>query len=773
MAVVFGGRIHVHEELTEEHLTELALKDLSKTAPEELEAAAKAAAAVEEQRLLLERLEARRDALRRQVEDLQYANMPNVRPLVSGEAGGAAGSAGASSESGSVRRRAPTGGGGSAAAERRRGKKRPLPGKGGRAGGGAAGGALLGGSGRATNRTRMDTLPILTTTGELPFEIGLEPTMSTGGGGGGGGGEPGAPVPKAMPVFSLPAVGENVRFVRRIPRPDRPEEARARQAEAMELEHMKVTLGLTDRELMELEAELGVEPDPYASRNVVQAGMADDMNNLPPLPLGADPDRAAVPPLYGGDSGRRRGEEEEQYDESGGLRGRSTPRCLKLNWSSGAGLSPSALRSDLTASLDSYDKFSDAVRSDIRAIQQLGIPITNARASKFMRKWGLDRLNAVIDRMYLSLQGAGFTRWANTVRAEKKKEKLDAYLQYQGTRRMGLFLRNFILRKVAVVWLTWWDLVAKQRAEEQARREDWAACLLQRRYRGHAARNEFMIKLAELQAARRDRAARLLQAWARGLATRANFRAMLRARAANAAALVVQCACRQYLARKRLQERREAQARELAALRMQSIQRGRVARRVAEARRQEEREKRASALLQRVVRGRQGRKKVTQIKRDIVEGRAAQAMQKRARGMLARKRVVKMREEATRERAKQTAAALKIQKVYRGHRGRLVTSLKLSQSRTRRMVQTRAATKIASGLRGMMARKRCQELRKVRDEQLMDDARLFQEVRREGRVCIARDPALTIRPRYHPSPVPARRTCTHRSCQKIQAPRST
>ena len=77
--LVFGGRIvHAHENLSEGQIGEIAADQVSKRGPQELEAAAAAAAAAEEQRLLLERLQERRNTLRKQIENLKYAGAPNL-----------------------------------------------------------------------------------------------------------------------------------------------------------------------------------------------------------------------------------------------------------------------------------------------------------------------------------------------------------------------------------------------------------------------------------------------------------------------------------------------------------------------------------------------------------------------------------------------------------------------------------------------------------------------------------------------------------------------
>ena len=114
------------------------------------------------------------------------------------------------------------------------------------------------------------------------------------------------------------------------------------------------------------------------------------------------------------------------------------------------------------------------VHQDIMRINMSGIPITNMRASKFMKKWGLERFRSVLEQLFFSLVAASFMRWKKGVMAIKKQEKLDAYLQYQGSRRMQLFLRNFLLKHLAHAWILWWEIVEAQRAIEQVGAYDFS-----------------------------------------------------------------------------------------------------------------------------------------------------------------------------------------------------------------------------------------------------------------------------------------------------------
>ncbi len=250
---------------------ERAREELATNGPREIAAAAAAAIAAAEQRLLFEKLQARRDALRKQVEELKHITAPSLDLF------------------GGPPPRAET----SRADSRTRtdeGRKRPRNAM--KGGSGAYASRSLGSTEPARRGTYMAQLPILTTSGQLPFEIGLS--------GSDGGdraatatdshGLPGMPAAAAgatrlMPVFSLPAVMGAARFVRRIPRGDTAEEAAARAAEAEAMVAMKHALGLDDAMIKELEAEIVRRRDDPAGPGLVQRALREEASGrlLPPI----------------------------------------------------------------------------------------------------------------------------------------------------------------------------------------------------------------------------------------------------------------------------------------------------------------------------------------------------------------------------------------------------------------------------------------------------------------------------------------------------------
>jgi hypothetical protein len=137
------------------------------------------------------------------------------------------------------------------------------------------------------------------------------------------------------------------------------------------------------------------------------------------------------------------------------------------------------MRDDLISSLSSYEAFADAVKRDIASIQMSGVPITHPRAAKHMKKWGATKMWGAVTRLWKSLLGAVVYRWRWAVKQMKLSERRRAYRNYQGGRLLVNFMRNYMLKYVAIAWVTWWDLVLKQRAIEEEIRRYKAATKIQ------------------------------------------------------------------------------------------------------------------------------------------------------------------------------------------------------------------------------------------------------------------------------------------------------
>ena len=577
------------------------------------------------------------------------------------------------------------------------------------------------------------TLPVLTTDGRGAFEVGAGMTT-------GASGAPGVPQVGIIPVFALPSVTSKSTFVNRIPREPRPEEIAARKREREEVLLMQQHLGLSESDLRDLEEELGMGRGRRSSVNEVdkflhqqlEAGFGanddageDDEENFE----GRGTMKLNLSSVRKSPKKKRRGngffssnaKEENEDDE---FLNRSTPRCLAL----GVESNTNELRAELGNSIHSMQALTAAVKEDVIKIQKMcKIGPEHGKAGVYMKSWAVERVAAIMQDMLFSYVGSAFERWTTVVKTMKKEEKMTKYLRYQGTRKMELFLKEWLRKRIASGWIRWVDAVVRMGMVEREKLENKMALVLQNAWRGRLSR--LMVqKIREQKRFKEEYEASVkIQAIARGVETRVNYHKILNERARQFAADMIQCGMRCYWARCECLRRVEARDRELAAGCIQRYMRGMFGRIKCRKIRHENKRNFDAREIQRCLRGRWGRKKFNQRKLDLKQAHACVVIQKHMRRCLAMTRCRKLREEQARELWKLEMAAVLVQKYYRGHRARTEVNMKMHSHRGIQRKRNAAATKIQAWNRGVEARIRVRAMLKDKIEFMITDSRLWQE----------------------------------------------
>ena len=98
------------------------------------------------------------------------------------------------------------------------------------------------------------------------------------------------------------------------------------------------------------------------------------------------------------------------------------------------------------------------------------------------------------------------------------------------------------------------------------------------------------------------------------------------------------------------------------------------------------------------------------------------------RGWQARERCALLDEARQKQRAKEEAATIKVQCVYRGHKGRLTHLDKVNQHLERLKLERESTTTIARIMRGYLAAgKHVNEMKEQREQKMLSDARSYIE----------------------------------------------
>lgn len=128
-----------------------------------------------------------------------------------------------------------------------------------------------------------------------------------------------------------------------------------------------------------------------------------------------------------------------------------------------------------------------AVKLDVQEVTRL-CPVQHPRAVLFLRRWACERLAILADEILVSRAAAALERWSRAAAAMAKAERKEAYLRYQGSRRLLFAIDKAYLRRLAKGWVRWGAFVEAEREKQRRALENAAAITIQRAVRGFRAR---------------------------------------------------------------------------------------------------------------------------------------------------------------------------------------------------------------------------------------------------------------------------------------------
>lgn len=392
-----------------------------------------------------------------------------------------------------------------------------------------------------------------------------------------------------------------------------------------------------------------------------------------------------------------------------------------------------SLREELSDTQAIMSQLEAKVNANVQWVQE-NCNVTSLRAQLYCKRWGMQKLQAIMRRIEYKDVMAAWKMWKVHVAKQRNEAQVAQYMKLKGSRRLTSLFANW-KRKQSIAALNTWlrviehertmerlaatlqiqrvirGFLGRLRASEKVR--SYAALQIQRTFRGHQGRERAAAKRVAL---RDVRAATYIQRCYRGYAGKKLAAAMLLAHRENTAATKVQALWRARRDRAHFADILKAHLKRLAATNIQRVFRGFVARQIVAVRQQAIAEYMSAVIIQAQIRGYQGRIHGFELMETrmqlIAEDEASLKIQACFRGYRSRRQVLHMR---------QTKAAVLLQKTWRGHRDLVGTRVVRLRNRQR----SRAAVKIQQIARGYIARK---HVNKIREENVA--ARHIQRIRR-------------------------------------------
>ncbi|RHY82026.1 hypothetical protein DYB26_008451 [Aphanomyces astaci] len=498
-------------------------------------------------------------------------------------------------------------------------------------------------------RQSFDMLPILTTSGETPFEVGLDHGVHV------------------LPVFRLPPVTTKLHLTGSGESAGGTEGRRASATTAITVPtEPSPTSGMTASDKEEAMRVLGLSSEEIDMIELTNSGLTTTTTaKSPTSPVASSP----LPP-------------------------KATIKVKRTKASMTKNLNPQhtdSMRLELHQALRNVQTYTTLVKQDIAHVQKI-CPVHTIRGNRFVQKWGLDKLNAVC------------TQWRFVSTWMKQQEARQALMHFKGTKKLDLYFRNWTKRRMAAAWTQWMSLLVAEHAAYQAALELEAANTLQRSWRAFVKRRIYTFFRSQQRQKRRHDAACTIQALCRGRFAKHTAKTLMRDIRQGRAATVIQARIRGVLTRESVVEAKRLQRQAHAARTLQAMYRGRLARRRMALLKQANQRRKAATVIQRRYRGRLHNAK--QIRQMIDRERRRQAVKIQAlvRGVHGRAEVVRVKERRAKHVQKQHRSAVRIQAVYRGHRSRIGTSIQLASQREALRQRTEAATTIQTLFRGRKAK---------------------------------------------------------------------
>lgn len=259
------------------------------------------------------------------------------------------------------------------------------------------------------------------------------------------------------------------------------------------------------------------------------------------------------------------------------------------------------------------------LQRDVQWVQE-HCNVTSLRAQLYCKKWGMQKLQALMKRLEYKEVIAAWGLWRAAVLRLRHQEQAQLYMKFKGSRRLTALFANWKKKRVLAGWNSWTAIRLHQRRLEA----EAAARQLQRFIRGHIGRT----------AARHRRS--------------------------SSAAVQIQAAWRGRFARVETGRLKERQRLEEAAVFIQRAYRGYAGKQLGKVLLRSMRESQASVTIQRHVRGWQTRSV-------FLRYRSAVRIQAVWRGYLEREIIAGVRQAVA-----ENVAAMRIQACFRGYHGRQI-----------------------------------------------------------------------------------------------------
>ena len=387
---------------------------------------------------------------------------------------------------------------------------------------------------------------------------------------------------------------------------------------------------------------------------------------------------------------------------------------------------PAKIIQQLSNTLHNVKTLKQAIKTDILTAQYLCRSEVgkHPRVCHQLQGWSIQQFEKISENIRSSFMIASFYRWKQISGLLKRREKVHLYKRYQSMRILWKLFERRLWKTKYYGWLKWMEFINVQRCIEQMNLERQMTQIIQTSWRGKQAR----IMRKKLHYEKKIKLTIHIQSILRSKLAKKMFHQMMERKYKEMTAYYLQSAFRCKQARKTLNNLQETKKQSVAIIQLQKRSRGLLERKKYQIKQVEKLEYDSATHIQRIVRGHFGHKLAKEYKISLYKTRMIIKTQKRIRIFLSKRKVEKLQEEKIRQVVKMKTSCILIQRMFRGHRERILVKLRKKTHATVLRRRQRASIKIQSFMRRINAITLVTKLKQERHKKMIADARLWYEI---------------------------------------------
>ena len=390
------------------------------------------------------------------------------------------------------------------------------------------------------------------------------------------------------------------------------------------------------------------------------------------------------------------------------------------------------LRSELRSTVSKKQEIDNNIKYDILRMRRiLQTSSTNQlhnqvspQTKSQMKIWGVELAFTILSRILQSFQMLSLHRWKQNVNFQKYERRKKEYKRTISAWKLFKIFQYSFEKKMIKVWMSWLYHIYRLKLMDQKELELRSSIAIQSYWRMILSKKIFI----QMYMSYLNGAATTLQRHTRGFFSRKKVQTIIWCRLINGYAVMIQCAFRMKQSRSRMYHLIREKNRDKKSIVIQRVLRGMFARNLVSIERQKRNELRSIMILQNLARNRIAYNKFKDRHKYKRKVRAAILIQTHTRINLDKMQLYVLKRERQEQLKRNIYHSKNIQKIVRGHLTRLKMKERVQIAIAESRKRSTAILCLQCWFRYISAKISVHALQKEKQETMISDARLWQEL---------------------------------------------